>query len=60
MIENRLVDSGVGSRRADELAQFVLTAFEGAIVLAKAAKSAKPLKNALWHVIQFLHQENVR
>jgi TetR/AcrR family transcriptional regulator, lmrAB and yxaGH operons repressor len=60
VIKERLMRSGVRSNRAGELAEFILTAYEGSLVLAKAGKTSKPIENALRQIIRLLRQENVR
>lgn len=43
LIATRLVDDGVEPRRADELAALVISALEGALVLARVARDVAPL-----------------
>jgi TetR/AcrR family transcriptional repressor of lmrAB and yxaGH operons len=44
LIEERLVSIGIDGARAEGLATFVLAAIEGALLLAKAHRSAEPLR----------------
>ncbi|MFZ0833829.1 MAG: TetR/AcrR family transcriptional regulator, partial [Mycobacterium sp.] len=43
LIAGRLVDDGIESARAEELAMLMTTAIEGAIVVARASRDVKPL-----------------
>jgi hypothetical protein len=43
LIARRLEQDGVTPARAEELAMLVLTAFEGAIIVARAGRDVKPL-----------------
>ena len=44
LIVDRLAADGVAADRAEELAMLVLTAVEGAIVVARASRDVKPLE----------------
>ena len=44
LIEERLVAMGLDGARAEQLSTFVLAAIEGALLLAKAHRSAEPLR----------------
>jgi AcrR family transcriptional regulator len=43
LISHRLVAEGVDAERAEELAMLVTTSIEGAIIVARASRDAKPL-----------------
>jgi hypothetical protein len=45
LLEQRLVAEGVSAARAEELAVLVIASVEGAIVLARAQRDARPLDN---------------
>ena len=60
LVRERLVQAGLPSRRADELAEFILAAFEGGVLLAKATKGTKPLHTTLREILHILRLENVR
>jgi TetR/AcrR family transcriptional regulator, lmrAB and yxaGH operons repressor len=60
IVRNRLVQSGLRTRRADELAEFILAAFEGGVLLAKAAKATMPLETTLREILRLLRLENVQ
>ena len=60
LIKERLVQAGLPGHRADELAEFILAAFEGGVLLAKATKGTKPLHTALREILHILQLENVR
>jgi hypothetical protein len=45
LLTDRLVAEGVAAARADELAVMVIAAVEGALVMARAARSAAPLES---------------
>ena len=46
LIAGRLVDDGVAEPRARELAEFIASAIEGAIVIARATRGVGPLDSA--------------
>ncbi|AFM17630.1 transcriptional regulator [Mycolicibacterium chubuense NBB4] len=50
VIAGRLVADGVPAPRADDLAVLVLSSFEGAIVLARAARDLEPLERVHTHL----------
>jgi TetR/AcrR family transcriptional regulator, lmrAB and yxaGH operons repressor len=60
LLRERLLQAGLPSRRADELAEFILAAFEGGVLLAKATKGTKPLHTTLREILHLLRLENVR
>jgi TetR/AcrR family transcriptional repressor of lmrAB and yxaGH operons len=60
VLKDRLIQAGSRTRRADELAEFILAAFEGGVLLAKARKATKPLKTTLREILRLLQLENVR
>jgi TetR/AcrR family transcriptional regulator, lmrAB and yxaGH operons repressor len=59
-VKDRLVQGGLRTRRADELAEFILAAFEGGVLLAKATKTTKPLETTLREILRLLRMESVR
>ena len=60
VISERLKRDGLRERRADKFAEFVLALFEGALVLAKARRSAEPLTNALEQIERHLQLEGLK
>lgn len=58
VIQDRLEKDGLRSKRAGELAEFVLASFEGALLLAKAKKTTEPIDNALRELIHILRRES--
>ncbi|MGJ8527883.1 TetR/AcrR family transcriptional regulator [Maritalea sp.] len=49
-----LVSSGFASEKSKELAEFLLAAIEGAMILARAEKSVAPLNRAASHIKLYL------
>lgn len=60
LIKDRLAQTGLRPRRAEELAEFVLAQFEGSLVLAKARRTSKPLLSAVREIVHHLEQDGVR
>lgn len=60
IVKDRLVQAGLRTRRADELAEFILATFEGGVLLAKATKATKPLETTLREILHLLRIEGVR
>lgn len=59
VIEARLIQAGVKKKRAAELAIFILSVVEGALVLAKAKKSTLPLETARREIARILRAEEI-
>jgi TetR/AcrR family transcriptional regulator, lmrAB and yxaGH operons repressor len=60
VIKERLVRDGLRPRRAERVAEFILALFEGALVLAKARRTADPLMNALGEIERHLRSEGLQ
>jgi TetR/AcrR family transcriptional repressor of lmrAB and yxaGH operons len=60
VIKTRLVEAGAKPRRARELADFVLSVIEGAIVLVKARRTLEPLENAKRELTRMLRNEGLQ
>lgn len=60
VIKERLVLAGLQSRRAEQMAEFILALFEGSLVLAKARRSTKPVENALDEIVRHLKHEGLK
>ena len=59
VVKARLVAAGAKSRRADELAELFLAIAEGAIVLAKARRTKRPLDVARKEIARLLDHEGL-
>lgn len=57
VVRSALENAGIKKKRAGELATFVLSVVEGALVLAKAKKSLAPLENAKRELARILKAE---
>ncbi|KAA6458238.1 TetR/AcrR family transcriptional regulator [Acidobacteria bacterium AB60] len=60
VIQERVIRAGLRAKRADEIAEFILVQFEGALVLAKARRDSKPLLSALREIKRHLEQEGIQ
>jgi TetR/AcrR family transcriptional repressor of lmrAB and yxaGH operons len=59
VIRERLVTAGARPKRADDLAELLLSIVEGALLLAKARKSTRPLEVARREMVKILKTEGL-
>lgn len=55
VLTDRLRADGVAADRAEDLAVFVLSAFEGALVIARAQRDDEPLRRVHTHLAEMIH-----
>ncbi|MGB3697883.1 MAG: TetR/AcrR family transcriptional regulator [Gordonia sp. (in: high G+C Gram-positive bacteria)] len=56
LLAARLREEDFDDRRADELADAILTAIEGAVVLCRARRSVAPIDTAVGHLLELLER----
>jgi TetR/AcrR family transcriptional regulator, lmrAB and yxaGH operons repressor len=56
VLADRFKDDGIDRAAAQSLSTTVVAALEGAVILSRAARSTKPLKQVSYHLTELIDQ----